>query len=101
MVCKGFWMSLRNLINALIRNRKTLIALSAVVVFVTTYLLILPAATLEKGAAEEMGEAYSQGIAALQTPLHLVLVIVLTAAMGVFGIWICNKGMKKSANLLA
>ena len=24
-----------------------------------------------------------------------------TAAMGVFGIWICNKGMKKSANLLA
>ena len=48
-------MSLRNLINALIRNRKTLIALSAVVVFVTTYLLILPAATLEKGAAEEMG----------------------------------------------
>ena len=54
-----------------------------------------------EGAAEEMGEAYSQGIAALQTPLHLVLVIVLTAAMGVFGIWICNKGMKKSANLLA
>lgn len=48
-------MSLRNLINALIRNRKTLIALSAVVVFVTTYLLILPAAALEKGAAEEMG----------------------------------------------
>lgn len=48
-------MSLRNLIDALIRNRKTLVVLSAVVVFVTTYLLILPAATLEKGAAEEMG----------------------------------------------
>ena len=54
-----------------------------------------------EGAAEEMSEAYAQGIAALQTPLHLVLVIVLTAAMGVFGIWICNKGMKKSASLLA
>ena len=54
-----------------------------------------------EGTAEEMGEAYSQGIAALQAPLHLVLVIVLTAAMGVFGIWICNRGMKKSANLLA
>lgn len=48
-------MSLRNLIEALIRNRKTLVALSAVVVFVTTYLLILPATALEKDVAEEMG----------------------------------------------
>jgi hypothetical protein len=54
-----------------------------------------------EGAAEEMGEAYSHGIETLQTPLHLVLVIVLTAIMAVFGIWICNKGMKKSSNLLA
>jgi hypothetical protein len=54
-----------------------------------------------EGAAEEMGEAYSQGIAALQTPLHLVLVIILTAAAGVLGIWLCSKGMKKSAALLA
>ena len=54
-----------------------------------------------EGAAEEMGEAYSQGIAALQTPLHLILVVVLTAAMGVFGIWLCNKGMKKSTDMLS
>ena len=54
-----------------------------------------------EGAAEEMGDAYSQGIAVLQTPLHLILVIVLTAAMGVFSIWICNKAMKNSAKLLS
>ena len=52
------------------------------------------------GAAEEMGEAYASGIAALQSPLHLMLVVVLTAAMAVFGIWLCSRGMKKSARLL-
>ena len=54
-----------------------------------------------EGAAEEMGKAYSQGIAALQTPLHLALAVILTAAMAVFGIWICNKGMKQSSALLS
>ena len=52
------------------------------------------------GAAKEMGEAYANGIAALQSPLHLALVVVLTAAIGVLGIWLCNKGMEKSAQLL-
>ena len=54
-----------------------------------------------EGAAEEMGKAYSQGIAALQTPLHLVLAVILTAAMAVFGIWICSKGMNRSSALLS
>lgn len=53
-----------------------------------------------EGALDEMGESYANGIAALQTPLHLVLVIVLTAAMAVFAIWIAGKTMKKSASLL-
>ena len=53
-----------------------------------------------EGAVEEMGETYANGIAAMQTPLHLALVIVLTAAMAVFAIWLCGKTVRKSASLL-
>ncbi len=53
-----------------------------------------------EGAIDEMGQAYADGIAKLQTPLHLVLVIVLTAAVAVFAIWLSGKTMKKSASLL-
>ena len=53
------------------------------------------------GAVEEMGQAYAEGIKALQTPGHLVAVIVLTAAIAVLGIWLCARTDKKSAKLLA
>lgn len=53
------------------------------------------------GAVEEMGQAYAEGIKALQTPCHLVAVIVLTAAVAVLGIWLCARTDKKSAKLLA
>ena len=52
------------------------------------------------GAVEEMGQAYAEGIRALQTPGHFVAVIVLTAAVAVLGIWLCNKIDKKSSNLI-
>lgn len=52
------------------------------------------------GAVEEMGQAYAEGIKALQTPGHLVAVIVLTAAIAVLGIWLCTKADKKSSKLL-
>ncbi len=52
------------------------------------------------GAVEEMGQAYAEGIKALQTPGHLVAVIVLTAAVAVLGVWLCTRTDKKSANLL-
>jgi len=47
-----------------------------------------------------MGQAYAEGIKALQTPGHLVAVIVLTAAVAVLGIWLCAKVDKKSSKLL-
>ena len=43
----------------------------------------------------------AEGIKALQTPGHLVAVIVLTAAVAVLGIWLCARTDKKSAKLLA
>ena len=52
------------------------------------------------GAVEEMGQAYAEGIKALQTPGHLVAVIVLTAAVAALGIWFCTKVDKKSDKLL-
>ncbi|MBO5563046.1 MAG: MptD family putative ECF transporter S component [Bacteroidales bacterium] len=52
------------------------------------------------GAVEEMGQAYAEGIKALQTPGHLVAVIVLTATAAVLGVWLCTKIDKKSSNLL-
>ena len=52
------------------------------------------------GALDEMGQVYADGIAKLQTPGHLIAVIVLTAAMAVLAIWLCGKVDKKSANLL-
>ena len=52
------------------------------------------------GALEEMGQAYANGIAKLQTPGHLVAVIVLTVAIAILAIWLCSKVDKKSANLL-
>jgi hypothetical protein len=52
------------------------------------------------GALEEMGQAYADGIAKLQTPGTLCLCIVLTAAVAVLGIWLCGKVDKKSAKLL-
>ena len=54
----------------------------------------------QEGAVEEMGQAYAEGIKALQTPGHLVAVIVLTAAIAVLGIWLCAKVDKKSSKLL-
>ena len=44
---------------------------------------------------------YAEGIKALQTPGHLVAVIVLTAAVAVLGIWPCARTDKKSAKLLS
>ena len=52
------------------------------------------------GAIEEMGQAYAEGIKALQTPGHLVTVVVLTAAVAVLGIWLCGRVDKKSDKLL-
>lgn len=52
------------------------------------------------GAVEEMGQAYAEGIKALQTSGHLVAVIVLTAAAAVLGVWLCTKADKKSSKLL-
>ena len=52
------------------------------------------------GALDEMGQAYADGIAKLQTPGHLIAVIALTAAMAVLAIWLCGKVDKKSAKLL-
>ena len=52
------------------------------------------------GAVEEMGQAYAEGIKALQTPGHLVAVIVLTAAVAILGVWLCTKADKKSSKLL-
>ena len=55
----NFHIALKRLINALTENvyerRKVILALSCVVVFVTTYMLILPALTLEKDKAAEQG----------------------------------------------
>ena len=52
------------------------------------------------GALDEMGQAYADGIAKLQTPGHLIAVIALTAAMAILAIWLCGKVDKKSAKLL-
>ena len=52
------------------------------------------------GALDEMGQAYADGIAKLQTPGHLIAVIALTAAMAVLAIRLCGKVDKKSAKLL-
>ena len=52
------------------------------------------------GALDEMGQAYADGIARLQTPGHLIAVIVLTAAMAVLAIWLCGKVDKKSKKLM-
>ena len=52
------------------------------------------------GAAEEMGQAYADGIAALQHPLVLVLCVVLTAGVAVLSIGLAGKVDKKSAKLL-
>ena len=54
-----------------------------------------------EGAIEEMGQVYADGIEKLQTPGHLVAVIVLTAAVAILGIWLCARTDKKSAKLLA
>ena len=52
------------------------------------------------GAVNEMGQAYADGIAKLQTPGHLIAVIVLTAAMAVLAIWLCGIVDEKSNKLL-
>ena len=52
-----------------------------------------------EGAIGEMGQAYADGIAKLQTTGHLVAVIVLTAAVAALGIWLCGKVDKKSSKL--
>ncbi len=52
-----------------------------------------------EGAIGEMGQAYADGIAKLQTTSHLVAVIVLTAAVAALGIWLCGKVDKKSSKL--
>ena len=53
-----------------------------------------------EGAAEEMGQAYADGIAALQHPGMLVICIVATAVVAVAGVWLTGKVDKKSAKLL-
>lgn len=53
-----------------------------------------------EGAAEEMGQSYAGGIAALQHPGVLVICIVVTAVVAVAGIWLTGKVDKKSAKLL-
>ena len=52
---QGIGDSLRDLLKWINRRRTVLISLSCVVVFVTTYLLILPAFTLDKEEAAEQG----------------------------------------------
>jgi hypothetical protein len=52
------------------------------------------------GAVGEMGQAYADGIRALQTPGHLLAVIVLTAAMAVLGVRLSSKVDSKSDKLL-
>jgi len=54
-----------------------------------------------QGALEEMGQTYADGIAQLQTPGHLVAVILLTVAVAVLAVWLCGKVDKKSARLVA
>lgn len=49
------WDFVIKLLESVQRRRKLIVALSAVVVFVTTYMLILPAFTLEKDKAAEQG----------------------------------------------
>ena len=51
------------------------------------------------GAVSEMGQAYAEGIKALQTTGHLVAVIVLTAAVAILSIWLCAKIDRKSEKL--
>lgn len=52
------------------------------------------------GALDEMGQAYADGIARLQTPGHLIAVIILTAAVAVLAVWLCGKADKKSTTML-
>ena len=52
------------------------------------------------GALEEMGQAYANGIAVLQTPGTLCLCIILTAAVASLGIRLCGNLDKKSVQLL-
>lgn len=53
------------------------------------------------GAVSEMGESYAQGLQALQTPGHLIAVIILTAAIAVLAVWLCGKADKKSSSLFS
>ena len=46
---------LKRIIDKLYAQRRWLLAMSVLVVFITTYLLILPAFTLEKDKTEELG----------------------------------------------
>ena len=52
------------------------------------------------GVLDEMGQAYADGIARLQTPGHLIAVIILTAAVAVLAVWLCGKADKKSTTML-
>lgn len=52
------------------------------------------------GAVEEMGQAYADGIAALQHPWVLVLCVAVTAVVAAISIWFTEKVDKKSAKLL-
>ena len=51
------------------------------------------------GAVSEMGQAYAEGIKALQTTGHLVAVIAFTAAVAFLSIWLCAKIDRKSEKL--
>lgn len=53
-----------------------------------------------QGAIDEMGQTYADGIAQLQTPGHLITVIILTAAVAAVSILLCGKVDKKSAQML-
>ena len=52
------------------------------------------------GAVSEMGQAYADGISALQTPAHLVGAIVLTATVAIVSVWACLKVDRRIASEL-
>ncbi len=52
-----------------------------------------------QGAIDEMGQTYADGIARMQTPGHLIAVIILTAAVAAISISLCSKVDRKSASL--
>jgi len=53
-----------------------------------------------QGAIDEMGEAYAEGIKALQSPWHLVAAVVITGIVAYVAIRLCAKANPGSADSL-